>query len=69
LEHSLVPPDRKADTERTKYVIKRDGMVISVEGDDYNRVKELIKDIESTLDTKNEENYNTKVIEEKNPGK
>jgi hypothetical protein len=38
--------------EKTKYVIKKNGMVISVEGDDYNKVKELVKDIESNLDSK-----------------
>ncbi len=40
------------DSERTKYVISRDGIVITVEGSDYTKVKEVIEDIEKTLDTK-----------------
>jgi hypothetical protein len=44
--------ESKQDFEKTKYIIKRDGMVISVEGDDYNKVKEIVKEIESTLDSK-----------------
>ena len=43
---------KDADSERTKYVIHRDGIVITVEGSDYDKVKELIKDIEKTLDQK-----------------
>ena len=44
--------NKEPEGEKTKYVIKRDGMVISVEGDDYNKVKELVKEIESKLDSK-----------------
>ena len=45
--------ESKQDFEKTKYMIKRDGMVISVEGEDYNKVKEIVEEIESTLDRKN----------------
>jgi putative cell wall-binding protein len=47
-----------ADSERAKYVIARDGLVITVEGSDYTKVKEIIKDIEKTLDTKSEVRQN-----------
>jgi hypothetical protein len=39
------------NSEKTKYVINRDGVVITVEGSDYARVKEIIKEIEKTLNT------------------
>ncbi|HUX55412.1 MAG TPA: hypothetical protein VMV77_00440 [Bacteroidales bacterium] len=38
----------------TKYVISRDGMVITIEGDDYDKVKELAKEIEGKIDVNNE---------------
>jgi hypothetical protein len=41
---------KDTDTEKTKYVIARDGVVITVEGSDYDKVKVLIKEIEKTLD-------------------
>jgi leucyl aminopeptidase (aminopeptidase T) len=44
--------NKVADSEKTKYVIRRDGIVITVEGSDYTKVKELIEDIENTLDEK-----------------
>mgnify|MGYP002814005420 CR=1 FL=1 len=40
-----------SNSEKTKYVINRDGVLITVEGSDYARVKEIIKDIEKALDT------------------
>lgn len=44
--------DRKdGDEEKTKYVINRDGIVITVEGSNYNKVRQIIKDIEKTLDS------------------
>jgi hypothetical protein len=48
-----VESDNK-NSESTKYVINRDGVRITVEGSDYDRVKELTKEIEKTLDTKGE---------------
>jgi hypothetical protein len=45
---------RDPDSESAKYVINRDGVVITVEGSDYAKVKEIIKDIEKTLDSKSE---------------
>jgi hypothetical protein len=35
--------------EKMKYVIAKDGMVISVEGNDEAKVKDMVKDIESKL--------------------
>lgn len=55
-EHEIImhmdSKEDKHDFEKTKYIIKRDGMVITVEGDDYNKVKEIVEDIESTLEGK-----------------
>ena len=41
---------KQTDSEKTKYVIKKDGMVISIEGENYDRVKELAKVIEEKID-------------------
>ncbi len=50
-----VQSDRNdGNSERTRYVIKRDGIVVTVEGSDYDRVKDLIKEIEKSLDEKSE---------------
>ena len=40
---------KDSDSERTKYVISRDGIVITVEGSDYTRVKELSKKLKRLL--------------------
>jgi hypothetical protein len=52
--YTIESDNRDADSEMAKYVITRDGIVITVEGSDYTKVKEIIKDIEKTLDTKTE---------------
>jgi len=52
--YTIESDTRDADSERAKYVIDRDGVVITVEGSDYTKVKEIIKDIEKTLDTRSE---------------
>ena len=44
--------NKAPDSEITKYVISRDGIRITVEGSDYDKVKDVIKDIENTLDSK-----------------
>lgn len=43
------------ESEKVKYVISRDGVVITVEGSDYAKVKDIIKEIGKTLDAKNQE--------------
>ena len=52
--YTIESETKDTDSERTKYVIDRDGIVITVEGSDYARVKELTKEIEKTLDSKSE---------------
>ena len=52
--YTIESDNRDSDSEMAKYVITRDGIVITVEGSDYTKVKEIIKDIEKTLDTKTE---------------
>ena len=47
--------------EKTKYVLAKDGMVISVEGNDEAKVKDLVKDIETKLDV-NKEGTTTKPV-------
>jgi hypothetical protein len=50
--YTIKSDEPDSGSESAKYVINRDGMVITVEGSDYARVKETIKDIENTLDKK-----------------
>jgi ABC-type Na+ efflux pump permease subunit len=61
----------ESNTEKTKYVISRDGLMISVEGDDYSKVKELVKVIENKLDADHNSTSKSGVVKEdpKNPVK
>jgi butyrate kinase len=61
----------ESNTEKTKYVISRDGLMISVEGDDYSKVKELVKVIENKLDADHNSASKSGVVKEdpKNPVK
>ncbi len=52
------------DTDRTKYVIAKNGITVSVEGDDEVKVKELVKEIEKRLDVENGETSSKQVIKE-----
>jgi hypothetical protein len=49
--YTMQSDNKDSNSERTKYVISRDGIKITVEGSDYTKVKEVIKEIEKTLDT------------------
>lgn len=46
--------NKEENSEKTKYVISRNGVLITVEGSDYAKVRETIKEIEKTLDSKGE---------------
>jgi hypothetical protein len=46
--------DSGNEVEKTKYVLAKDGMVISIEGNDEAKVKDLVKDIESKMGVKEE---------------
>jgi len=46
--------DNDSTINRTKYVIAKDGMVVTVEGNDEARAKELVKEIENKLGVNNE---------------
>jgi hypothetical protein len=46
--------DSGNEVEKTKYVLAKDGMVISIEGNDEAKVKDLVKDIESKMGVKKE---------------
>lgn len=54
--------DKKSDSEKTKYVINKDEMVITIEGDDYNKVKELVKEIDSKLDARKDGDATNKPV-------
>jgi hypothetical protein len=53
--YTITSDDKVADSEKTKYIIDRDGIRITVEGSDYDKVKELTKEIEKSLDSKSKE--------------
>jgi hypothetical protein len=50
--------------ENTKYVLAKDGMVISIEGNDEAKVKDLVKDIEAKLGVNKEGKTEKPVIKE-----
>jgi hypothetical protein len=52
--HVTVTSNNDTDTDMTKYVIAKDGVVVTVESNDEARAKEIIKVIESKLDVKTE---------------
>jgi hypothetical protein len=60
-----VTTDEKDNTvEKTKYIIAKDGMVITVEGNDDAKVKDLVKDIETKLGVSKTEKNMKKVVKE-----
>jgi len=46
--------DKDSTVNKTKYVIAKDGMVVTVEGSDEARAKELVKEIENKLGVKSD---------------
>jgi hypothetical protein len=50
--HVTVNSDAPEDSEMTKYIIAKDGIVVTVESDDEEKAKEIIKTIEDKLDVK-----------------
>jgi hypothetical protein len=46
--------DKDSYVEKTRYVIAKDGIVVSVEGNDEAKVKDLIKEIENKMGVKSE---------------
>jgi hypothetical protein len=48
--YSVVSSDKEQGSDIAKYVISKDGLRITVEGSDYDKVKEVIKNIEKSLD-------------------
>jgi hypothetical protein len=52
---SVSENDKDSSVEKTRYVIAKDGIVVSVEGNDEVKVKELIKEIEKKMDVKSGE--------------
>lgn len=52
------------DTDRTKYVIAKNGITVTIEGNDELKVKELVKEIEKRLDVDKEDTSSKQVIKE-----
>ena len=59
IEVKVTTDDNDNKVEMTKYVIAKDGMVVTVEGNDEAKVKEIIKEVESKLGV-SKEDKNTK---------
>jgi hypothetical protein len=61
---SVETGDNDTDVEKTKYVIAKNGFVVTVEGNDEAKAKELIKEIESKLGVAEEGNVKPEVVKE-----
>ena len=46
--------ENESTTEKARYVIAKDGMVVTIEGNDEAKAKELVKEIENKLGVNNE---------------
>jgi len=54
--------ENDADTDVTRYVIAKDGLVVTVEGKDEAKTQELIKMIENKLEVKGEQEGNKEAV-------
>lgn len=54
--------DSESSVEKTRYVIAKDGLVVTIEGKDKVRTKELAKEIENKLGIKSEGTENKEII-------
>jgi hypothetical protein len=60
----VITDEKDNKMEMTKYVIAKDGMVISIEGNDEAKVKDMIKNIESKLGVSKEDKNVKQVVKE-----
>jgi hypothetical protein len=63
-ENKVETDRRDSDVEMTKYVISKNGMVISIEGDDYGKVKELVEMIENKMDAEKDKSGKNDIIKD-----
>jgi ABC-type Na+ efflux pump permease subunit len=61
---SVSDDDFDHDTDKTKYVIAKNGITVSIEGNDEVKVKELAKEIEKRLEVEKEDASSKPVIKE-----
>jgi hypothetical protein len=54
--------DNDSKVEKTRYVIAKDGMVVTIEGSDDARIKELVKEIQTKLGIKNDETEKKEIL-------
>jgi hypothetical protein len=54
--------DSESSVEKTRYVIAKDGLVVTIEGTDEAKTKELAKEIENKLGIKSEGTKNKEII-------
>jgi len=59
-----VTTDENNTVEKTKYVIAKNGMVVTVEGNDEAKVKEIIKEIESKLGVSKDDKNTKQIVKE-----
>jgi hypothetical protein len=52
--HVTVSSDTESDNGMTKYIIAKDGVVVTVESDDEDKAREIIKEIENKMDVKSD---------------
>jgi len=63
-EYTVKTDCRRPDSERTKYVIDKDGIKVTVEGNDYDKVKKLVREIEEELEINHKETQDSKAVKE-----
>jgi hypothetical protein len=64
IEVKVTTDDNDNKVEMTKYVIAKDGMVVTVEGNDEAKAKEIIKEVESKLGVSKDDKNTKKEVKE-----
>ena len=54
--------DKESSVDKSRYVIAKDGIVVTVEGSDETRAKELVKEIEKSMGVNSSESKNKETV-------
>lgn len=61
-EGFITTDDKETAVEKTRFVIAKDGLVVTVEGNDESKTKDLVKEIEKKLGIKREGGENNEMV-------
>jgi hypothetical protein len=64
IDVKVISDEKGKTVEKTKYVLAKDGMVVTIEGNDDAKVKDLVKDVETKLGVNNENKETKKIMKE-----